>query len=339
MKTITIGLDIAKNIFHAVHMTSHGKILKKKKLNRTAVLSYFAQIELSCIVMESCGSSNYWARELVNLGHTVKLIAPQHVVAYRRKNKNDYNDAEAIAEASQRDSMTFVPIKTREQQDAQIVLRIRERLIRQRTQLSNQARGMLLEQGISINRGWSAFRKVLPEVLEDANNNLTAISRELFNDLYEEFKALCERIERVEQRIKSFTETNDVCQQAQTVVGIGPITAIALYAAIGQGKHFQNGRHFAAWCGLVPRQHSTGGNQTMLGISKKGNIQLRTLLVAGARSALSRMDKKEDKLSQWAIKLKATKSFNIACVALANKLARIVWSVICNDKAYELKGA
>jgi transposase len=338
MKTITIGLDIAKNIFHAVHMTSHGKVLKRKKLNRRSVLLYFAQIEPSRIVMESCGSSNYWARELIKLGHEVKLIAPQHVVAYRRKNKNDYNDAEAIAEASQRDSMTFVPIKTIEQQDAQTALRIRERLIKQRTQLSNQARGMLLEQGISINKGWSAFKKALPEILEDVDNQLTVSARELFHDLYDEFKDLCGRIDQVEQRMTSFTKANEVCKQAQTVVGIGPITAIALYAAIGQGEHFQNGRHFAAWCGLVPRQHSTGGNQTMLGITKKGNIQLRTLLVAGARSVLYRMDKKEDKLSLWATKLNKSKSFNIACVALANKLARIVWSVIRHDKTYELEG-
>lgn len=339
MQTITIGLDIAKRIFHAIHTNSRGKVLKKKELKRCTVLSYFAKVEAAVIVMEACGSSNYWGRELQKLGHKVKLIAPQHVVPFRRKNKNDYNDAQAIAEASQRDDMSFVPIKTVAQQDAQILLRIRERHIKNRTQLSNQIRGMLLEYGISINKGFSALEQGLPECLGDAQNQLTWTARELFDELYQEYLGLKKEIIKLDKRIEKFTKENSICQLALTVVGIGPISALSIYSAMGDGKHFENGRHFAAWCGLVPKQHSTGGKSTMYGISKKGNTGLRTLLVHGARSAMRWVDNKEDKLSKWALKLKTEKSFNKACVALANKMARIVWSVVRHQQDYMLKAA
>ncbi|OEF87651.1 IS110 family transposase, partial [Vibrio breoganii] len=222
-------------------------------------------------------------------------------------------------------------------QDAQMLLRIRERLVKQRTKLSNQIRGMLLEYGLCINKGTAALRRALPEFLEDADNSLTWTARSLFSELYEEYLLLSDKIEKVDKKIKAFTNENELCQLAQTVTGIGPITALALYAAIGNGKHFANGRHFAAWCGLVPRQHSTGGKSVLYGISKKGNIVLRALLVHGARSVLNVVDKKEDKLSVWATNLKMKKSYNVACVALANKLARVVWSVIANNRPYELK--
>ncbi|GAB7220462.1 IS110 family RNA-guided transposase [Vibrio comitans] len=336
MTTITIGFDIAKTVFHAVFVSSHGKVLRKKQMKRSAVLTFFSNIEPARVVMEACGSSNYWARELIKLGHEVKLIAPQYVVAYRRKNKNDYNDAIAIAEASQRENMTFVSIKSIEQQDAQILLRIRERLIRQRTQLSNQIRGMLLEYGLTIKSGSAALKRALPEYIEDAENQLTWSARALFNEQYEEYLLLCNRVDELTKRISTYTQSNEICTLAQTVVGIGPITALALYAAIGNGTQFSNGRHFAAWCGLVPRQHSTGGKSTLYGISKKGNIALRALLIHGARSALTRVDKKDDRVSRWAFKLKTEKNFNTACVALANKLARIVWSVIANQTPYKL---
>ena len=339
MQTITIGLDIAKNVFHAVLVTSRGTITKKKQMKRSAVLGFFARLEPATIIMEACGSSNYWGRELQKVGHEVKLIAPQYVVAYRRKNKNDYNDAQAIAEASQRDDMTFVPIKSIEQQDAQMSLRVRDRLVKQRTRLSNQIRGMLLEYGLCMNKGAVALRRALPEFLEDAENGLTTVSRILFSDLYDEYLSLCEKIEQADHRLKIFAKEQEVCQLAQSVIGVGPVTAVALYAAIGNGQYFANGRHFSAWCGLVPRQHSTGGKSSLYGITKKGNAVLRTLLVHGARSVLCNVDKKKDKLSLWAAHLKSTKSFNTACVALANKLARIVWSVVANKTPYELKTA
>lgn len=339
METITIGFDIAKNVFHAVFVTSRGKVTKKKQMKRNAVKKFFAQIDSATVVMEACGSSNYWARELQALGHTVKLIPPQYVVAYRRKNKNDYNDAAAIAEAAQRDDMCFVPIKTIEQQDAQMFLRVRDRLVKQRTRLSNQIRGMLLEYGLCMNKGTTALRRELPEFLEDAENNLTTQSRTAFSDLYDEYLFLCEKIEQADHQLKMLAKEQEVCQLAQSVIGVGPVTAVALYAAMGDGRYFANGRHFAAWCGLVPRQHSTGGKSNLYGITKKGNVVLRTLLVHGARSVLSYVDKKDDKLSLWAARLKSTKSFNTTCVALANKLARIVWSVVANKTPYELKAA
>ncbi len=339
MTNVTVGLDIAKNVFHAVFVTSRGKITRKKQLKRAATLPFFAKLTPQVIAIEACGASNHLARELIKLGHDVKLVPPQHVTSYRRKNKNDYNDAEAIAEAAQRDNMTFVPVKTIDQQDAQMYLRIRQRLIKQRTQLMNQIRGLLLEYGLCVNRGISALRRTVPELLEDPNNELTWVARELFNELSQEFIVLDERIEQLETKLKAFAKENHICQIAQSVVGIGPITALALYAAIGSGTQFKSGRHFSAWCGLVPRQYSTGGKSQLYGITKKGNVVIRALLVHGARSALQYADKKNDRVSVWATKLKHEKSFNKACVALANKLARIVWAVITHNKQYELKEA
>jgi transposase len=190
-----------------------------------------------------------------------------------------------------------------------------------------------------MNKGTTALRRALPEFLEDAENDLTTQSRTAFSDLYDEYLFLCEKIDQADHQLKMFAKEQEVCQLAQSVIGVGPVTAVALYAAMGDGRYFVNGRHFAAWCGLVPRQHSTGGKSNLYGITKKGNVVLRTLLVHGARSVLSYVDKKDDKLSLWAARLKATKSFNTACVALANKLARIVWSVVANKTPYELKAA
>lgn len=334
MNNITIGLDIAKNVFHAVIMNRAGKVIKKKRLKRPSVADFFANQEVCVVVLESCGSSNYWARYIQKFGHEVKLIAPQHVVPYRRKGKNDYNDAEAIAEASQRESMVFVPIKTIAQQDIQMLLRIRERCLQQSTKLGNQIRGLLAEYGLTINLGKAAIKRQLPEILEDGENELTDFSRALFHELYEDYIALQERISAYEKQIQQAIKNNPVCERAQTVVGIGPITAAAIYAAVGRGQQFVNGRHFSAWCGLVPRQYSTGGKNVLLGITKRGNSYLRCLLIHGARSALKYASKKEDSLSKWATKLMHEKGYNKACVALANKLGRIVWAVITKEQPY-----
>ena len=334
MKITTMGLDIAKSIFHLCGVNKAGKVVKKKQLKRNQLLNYLAQLEPCLVVMEACGSANYWAREIEALGHEVKLIAPQYVKPYVKGNKNDYNDAEAIAEAAQRPTMRFVPIKSIEQQDIQNLHRQRERIKKARTALVNQVRGLLAEYGIIINKGISAVRKGLPDILEDAENDLTMRGREFFADLYEELSLLDDRFTATEKKIVISNKENEVCQRLDEMLGVGPIIASAAYAAAGDGKDFVNGRHFSAWIGLVPGQHSTGGKATLLGISKRGNTYLRTMFIHGARSVLRHSANKTDYFSLWAQALSARRGHNKACVAIANKMARIAWVIMAKGENY-----
>ncbi len=311
-----------------------GRLVKKKQLKRKQVLEYIANVEPCLIAMEACGGANYWARELMALGHEVKLIAPQYVKPYVKGNKNDYNDAEAIAEAVQRPNMRFVPIKSIEQQDIQNIHRQRELIKKERTAVGNQVRGLLAEYGVVINKGVAAARKKLPEILEDAENGLTELSREIFAELLEELRRLDQRFAQCGKRIKVLNQGNDVCQRLDEVLGIGPIVASATYAAAGDGKDFVNGRHFSAWLGLVPGQHSTGGKAVLLGISKRGNVYLRTLYIHGARAVLRHSANKTDRFSLWAQALLARRGHNKACVAIANKLARIAWVIMAKGENY-----
>lgn len=341
MKSLTFGLDIAKTVFHCVTMDEIGRIKGRKKLTRNQVLTYFVNQPAGLVVIEACGSSSYWAREIQKLGHEVKLIPPQHVVAYRRKAKNDYNDAEAIAEASSRPNMSFAMIKTIEQQGIQCVIKIRDSLIKQQTQLSNEARGHLLEFGLTLNRGHKAIREVLPEYLEDAESGLPFAVRKALFILHQNYLDRQKQIEELEKEIILFTKEQTVCKMAQSIPGIGPIISATVFASIGNGQTFKNGRHFAAWLGLVPRQNSSGGKTVLGGITKKGNVYLRQLLVHGARSLLFSLSRKpkDDWLSRWASALRLRTHWNKACVAIANKLARIVWSVIAHQQPYVEKVA
>lgn len=334
MKITTIGLDIAKSIFHLCGVNKMGRLLKKKQLKRKQVLPYLARLEPCLVVMEACGGANYWAREIKALGHEVKLIAPQYVKPYVKGNKNDYNDAEGIAEAAQRANMRFVPIKSVEQQDIQNLHRQRERIKKARTALVNQVRGLLAEYGIVINKGIAAVRTGLPGILEDAENGLTMRSRELFADLLEELRLLDERLKHSEKQIEASNRENEVCQRLDEILGVGPITASAAYAAAGDGKDFVNGRHFSAWIGLVPGQHSTGGKPTLLGISKRGNAYLRTLFIHGARAVLRHSANKTDRFSLWAQALLERRGHNKACVAVANKMARMAWVIMAKGETY-----
>ena len=336
MKITTIGLDIAKTVFHLFAVSKEGRLVKKKKLNRKQVLPFMANLEPCLIVMEACGGANYWAREFIALGHEVKLIAPQYVKPFVKGNKNDYNDAEAIAEAAQRPTMRFVPIKTVEQQDVQNFHRQRERIKKERNALANQARGLLAEYGIVIRKGIRAVSHALPDLLEDAENGLTPLTRELFVELYDELQALNERFDQCEQRIIVINQSNDACQRLDEILGIGPVTATATYAAVGDGKDFSNGRHFSAWLGLVPGQHSSGGKATLLGISKRGNAYLRTLYIHGARAVLQQSGKKEDRFSRWAQALLERRGHNKACVAVANKIARMAWVIMAKGETYRV---
>ena len=336
MKITTIGLDIAKSVFHAVGVDKAGKLIKKKMLRRKDLLPFLAQIEPCLIVMEACGGANYWAREFELLGHNVKLIAPQFVVPFRQGNKNDYNDALAIAEAAQRPNMRFVKPKGVAQQDVQLLHRMRERLTKQSTALINQVRGLLAEYGIVITKSKSAFKVQFPDILADETNALSTKGRAIFYQLYEEFSDIEKRLKGCDVQVLTETKNNVICQRLETIPGIGPVTATAFYAAAGDGKDFSNGRHFSAWCGLVPKQHSSGGKDNLLGISKRGNAYLRTLFIHGARAVLQHSQNKQDKFSCWAIQLAERRGFNRACVAVANKLARMAWVIAAHDEEYRL---
>ncbi|RBP75332.1 transposase [Shewanella putrefaciens] len=336
MKITTIGLDIAKSVFHAVGVDKAGKLIKKKMLRRKDLLPFVAKIEPCLIVMEACGGASYWAREFEQFGHVVKLIAPQYVVPFRQGNKNDYNDALAIAEAAQRPNMRFVKPKSIEQQDVQLLHRMCERLTKQSTALINQVRGMLAEYGIVIAKSKSAFKAQLPDILVDEANTLTTKGRAIFYQLYDEVIDIEKRLKSCDTQVLNETQNNVICQRLQTIPGVGPVTATAIYAAVGDGKDFSNGRHFSAWCGLVPKQHSSGGKDNLLGISKRGNAYLRTLFIHGARAVLRHSGSKSDKLSCWAIQLAERRGFNRACVAVANKLARMSWVIAAREEEFRL---
>lgn len=262
------------------------------------------------------------------------LIAPQFVKPYVKSNKNDANDAEAICEAVSRPHMRFVPAKSVEQQDIQSLHRVRSRLVSLRTGLANQIRGLLSEYGIVLPRHISQLRRGLPLILEDGNNELTAFSRSLFASLYEELMSLDERIGAFDEQVERVYRISEPCQRVAAVEGIGPLTPTALVAAISDGKAFKNGRQFAAWLGLVPRQNSSGGKARLLGISKRGDTYLRTLLIHGARAVVSRAKRKTDRRSLWIADKQRRLGTSKACMALANKNARIVWSLIARQDTY-----
>lgn len=335
MQRLTIGLDIAKSVFHLVVMNHKGKVLRKKKLTRNKLASYFANLQPSIVVMEACGSTNYWAKQFAQLGHEVKAIAPQYVVPFRKGNKTDFNDAQAIAEASQRADMRFVSIKGQTQQDVQMLHRIRESKVKMRTAVINQTRGLLAEYGITMPKQVTSLKRYLPGILEDAENGLSDMARAMFHEQMREFCHLNEQVNAIDNQLKSFCKSNDICLQLMTMPGIGPIIATLFYASIGNGKAFKSGRHLSAWIGIVPKQNSTGDKANLLGISKRGNAYIRTQLINGARAAINHVDGKDDRVSQWASKLKASLPYNKAVVALANKMARMIWAMLNSGQDYQ----
>jgi len=335
MKRNTIGLDLAKNIFHVVGLDHHGKQIFRKQLRRKQVANWFAQQAVSLVGIEACGGSHYWARTLIALGHEVKLIAPQHVKAFMRGQKNDYNDAAAIAEAVTRPQMRFVPIKSAAQLDLQALQRLRTRLIRERTGLSNQLRGLLSEHGIVIPRSLATLRRRIPELLEDADNELSALFRRLLHGGRQHLLQLEDQLKILDQELARAVAQDDACQRLMTIPGYGPVVSSGFSVAVGDGRCYQRGRDVSAVLGLVPRQHTTGGKPKLLGISKRGDNILRAHLIQGARSVLMHAKGKEDPLCRWALKVCAERGFNKATVAVANKLARIGWAVLRNQTTYQ----
>lgn len=333
MKITTIGIDLAKEVFQVHGVDKHGKVLLRKRLSRGKVAKFFVKIEPCLIGMEACGSSHHWARKLGEFGHTIKLMSPQFVKTYVKTNKNDMADAEAICEAVSRPNMRFVPIKNVEQQAILSVHRARQGLVKSRTAQANQIRGLLAEFGIVIPQGIRSIGKRMPEILEDAENSLPGTMRHLLERLNEHFKELSRQVEELELQIKLWHKENEASQKLEAIPGLGPITASAIVATVGNAKEFKNDRQMAAWLGLVPKQHSTGGKQILLGISKRGDTYLRTLLIHGARAVIRFAEKKAEPES-WLRKLIVRRNKNVAAVALANKNARIIWALLVKDAAF-----
>lgn len=334
MSLTTIGLDISKQFFQVHCADAGGRAILRKKLRRNQVAAFFANLPPCVVGLEACCGSHYWFRVISRFSHTVRLIAPQFVKPYVKSNKNDANDAEAICEAVSRPRMRFVPAKSVAQQDIQSLHRVRSRLVSSRTGLANQIRGLLAEYGIVLPQHVSQLRRGLPLILENATNELTAFSRRFFTSLRDELLSLEEKIATLDKEIESVYQASEPCQRVAAVEGIGPLTATALVAAMSDGKAFKNGRQFAAWLGLVPRQHSTGGKARLLGISKRGDSYLRTLLIHVARSVVCRASRKTDRRSLWIADKQRRLGTSKACVAVANKNARIVWSLIAREETY-----
>jgi len=335
VKATTVGIDLAKNLVQVHGVDERGRPVLRKQLKRNQVLPFFANITACLIGMEACCSAHYWARQLQKLGHTVKLMAPQFVKPYVKTNKNDLADAEAICEAVSRPTMRFVPVKNGEQQAVLSLHRARQGFVRARTAQANQIRGLLAEYGMIIPQGLCQIGKRLPAILEDGENDLPGLFRELLQRLGEHLKELDRQVRELDSQIQLWhREHEGSCRLAQ-VPGIGPITASALVASIGDAKSFENGRQLAAWLGLVPRQHSSGGKTVLLGISKRGDGYLRTLLVHGARSVLRVAENKANYEASWLAGLLKRRHPNVAALALANKNARIVWALLRHDRNYD----
>ena len=306
----------------------------RKQLRRDQVTTFFANLKPCLIGLEACGSAHHWARQLQALGHTVKLISPQFVKPYVKSNKNDVADAEAICEAVGRPTMRFVPIKTVEQQAVLSLHRARQGFIKARTAQANQIRGLLAEYGLVVPQGIGHIRQRVPVLIEDATNELPGMFRTLIDRLLGHLKQLDEQVDEIEVQIRTWYRSNEACQRLGQVPGIGPLTATAMVAAVGDARNFKNGRELAAWLGLVPRQHSSGGKPTLLGISKRGDIYLRTLLIHGARSLAYSISKKAP-AEHWLRQLIHRRGTNVAVVAQANKTARIVWALLSHNRSFQ----
>jgi len=337
MKIIRIGVDLAKDVFQVHGVDRNEKPVWRRKLKRAEWLKVLLeQTEPGCVIgMEACGGAHHWARVLQARGYQVRLVAPQFVKPYVKSNKNDANDAEAICEAMSRPHMRFVPVKTVEQQEVQAVHRVRAELMEQRTAKANQIRGLVSEYGLVAPRNMSHLRAAIPEWLEDAENGLTGRFRRLLKGLWEDLAILDQRVKELDREIAEIAAADPVAQRLQQLRGVGPMTSTALHATVGDASQFKNGRQMAASLGLTPKQNSSGGKEKLLGISKRGDAYVRSLLVHGGRAVVSTSRNKDDRLSLWVTRLASTRHPNVAAVAMANKTARIAWAMIRRGEDYQ----
>jgi transposase len=329
-----IGIDVAKNVFQVHGTDAAGHSVLTKKLSRSQMIEFFAKLTPCLIGMEACSSAHYWGRRLTEMGHTVKLMPPQYVKPYVKTNKNDARDAEAICEAVTRPNMRFVPIKTEEQQAVLVLHRVRDGIVKQRVALSNQIRGLLAEFGIIIPQGLKQLNLRLMQIIDSPSGVLPGDLRTMFSSLYQELANLTARIKSFDKQIEAHLQTNEECQRVLQIEGVGPLTATAVVASIGDIRNFKSASQFAAWLGLVPRQNSSGGKTQLLGISKRGDSYLRCLLVHGARAALG-YAARVDKLTDWQQSLLQRKAYNKVVVAMAHRTARRIWAVLAKGCAYD----
>jgi transposase len=330
-----LGIDLGKNWFHLIGIDTRGKVVLRKKLNRGKLMAFIADLPTCIVSMESCPGSQFLGRRCEDAGHEVRIIPAQFVKPYVKSNKNDFNDAQAIAEAASRATMRFVPLKSPEQLELQAIHRVRQRFITERTATVNQMRALLLENGITIPVGRALFARRLPGILEDADNGLSIRLRTLLDKLRHRWRTLDSEIQEMTDLLNEQAKQSELCVRVSTVPGVGPIVSTALIAAVGNARAFGRGRDLAAWLGLVPRQHSTGGKATLGAISKRGNSYLRQLFIQGAHALYIHMKRDQSALGKWLRQLEARSHRHVAVVALANKIVRICWKVLTSGRAYE----
>ena len=335
MDITTVGIDLAKTVFQVHGVDKRGNPVVRRRLRRNKVLEYFSQLPPCLVGMEACAGSHYWARKLQAQGHTVKLMAPQFVKPYVKANKTDTADAEAICEAVTRPTMRFVPIKDTDQQAVLSLHRARHGFVKSRTALANQVRGLLGEYGITLPQGISHVTSRLPGILEDAENELPEVFRGLLHRLVEHFRELDRQVKELEAQINAWHRANEASCRLAQIPGIGPLTASALVATIGDARHFRNARELAAWLGLVPRQHSSVGKVLLLGISKRGDRYLRMLLIHGARSAIRVAERNATATNSWSTEMLKRRHKNVVAVARANKNVRVAWALLARGREYD----
>jgi transposase len=330
-----IGIDLGKNWFHLIGLDERGATVLRRKVNRVQLAEYAAAAPRCVVATESCPGSQYWGRIFTQAGHEVRILPAQFVKPYLKANKNDFNDAEAIAEAGGRASMRCVPLKTNEQLELQALHRVRRRFVLERTAVINQMRALLLEHGIVIPLGRALFARRLPAIFEDAENGLSPRLVVLLHRLRQRWLAIDVEIDQATRDLTEWAEQSDLCRRAATIPGIGPMISTAVVAAVGNGRMFARGRDMAAWLGLVPSQYSTGGKPTLGRISKRGNTYLRQLFIQGAHTLYLNMKRDRSYLGEWLRQVEARSHRNVAIVALANKMVRICWKVLTSEQLYQ----
>jgi transposase len=334
MQVTTIGLDLAKNVFQVHGIDERGRVVLRRQLARAKVLTFFANLSPCRIGLEACAGAHYWARALRGLGHEVRLMPPQYVKAYVKTNKHDAADAEACCEAVQRPGMRFVPVKSADQQATLLLHRVRDQLIGQRTATINALRAHLAEFGIVAPQRQAGLRQLLATLAAIEDERIPPLAREVLHPLVDHLRGLEGRIAELDRRLVALTRTDPVCRALCEVPGVGPVIATAFAATVPDASAFRSGRHLAAWLGLVPRQHATGGKPRQLGLSKRGDGYLRRQLIHGARALVKVSPGHTGRLWSWINGLRARRPFNVVVAAVANKLARIVWAMLSRGAAY-----
>lgn len=340
MNTIrVVGIDIAKSVFQVCVWMIDGSVAWNRKISRQKLLNTLRQFEPGTLIaMEACSTSHYWSRTLSAMGFSVRLIPAQHVKAFAKSQKNDANDALAICETACRPGIHFVPVKTTEQQDIKALRNTRQLMVEQRTALANQIRSLLAEYGLIIPVGIQCLQQQLPELIEDASNDLTFTLRRLLSSLRDDMQALNERVTCLDKEIAALSSQQTAYRHLLTIPGVGPLIAAAFISEV-DAVQFSSGRELSAWCGLVPRQHSSGGKQRLSSLTKNGNRSLRTLVIHGARSVMRCVKKRDDSLGHWLKRLEARRGFLKTTVALANKLTRIIWRILTDNVDFNMNKA